>query len=184
MSRTNAKTLVTMSLILAMAMVMSFTGCSRSPLESVDDNSPVVLSRVSRTASGASLSPVNAYTEAQISAATGGQLTLLDVVLDVPAGAVPNDTLFSIFIPDDEKFFNEFGTDGLVFDKPVKVTMSYRGADLSNVNENTIRIGYLNENTGEWEDIECRVDHQNKVVTAWLNHFSAYGLISDGRGGE
>ena len=159
--------------------VLVLTGCSRSPLDSSTTvEQPKVLSRMVDL-SGAALSPVPYHAEAVISAKDGGTLTLLDVTLQIPPGAVPNDTLFSIDIPDITVFFNEFGTDGLVFDKPVKVTMSYRGADLSGVNESTIRIGWLNERTGQWEDMLCTVDTVNQVVTGELNHFSAYGLISD-----
>ena len=185
MSRTNFKSVFTVGLLLAMTAVMSFTGCSRTPVDPAQsaDNQPVVLSRIARSAGSASQSPVNLYAEDMISAKTGGRLVLMDVVLDVPPGAVDNDTTFSIFIPDDEKFLNEFGTDGLVFNVPVTVTMSYRGADLSYINESTIRVGYLNEHSGQWEDIECALDQVNKTVTAKLYHFSAYGLISDEKGG-
>ena len=76
-------------------------------------------------------------------------------------------------------FFNEFGTHGLVFPKPVKVTMSYRDADLSGVNESTIRIVWYDERDGLFKDIDCTVDPVAKTVTGYLNHFSAYGLVSD-----
>ena len=159
-------------------------GCSHSPVgpESSVTNEPVVLSRATRGAAVAGASPVNLYMEQVVPTATGGQLHLLDVTLDVPAGAVPNDTLFSIFIPDDEIFFNEFGTHGLVFDVPVTVTMSYRDADLSDVDETTIRIAWHNGD-GAWEDVECELDMVNQTVTAQLAHFSAYGLISDAKKG-
>jgi len=162
-----------------MIVVLMSAGCSRSPLQSVESSQPQVLQRISSTEGGPQLAVVNLYTEEMISSERGGTITLLDVVLEIPAGAVLNDTLFSIFIPDDELFYNEFGTDGLKFDKPVTVTMSYRGADLGNVNESTIRIGYHNQDTDEWVDMVCEVDHVNKTVTAELYHFSAYALVSD-----
>jgi hypothetical protein len=177
MSRTKTRnTLAAVMLIVLAAML--FVGCSQTPTSSVD-NGPKVLARASRQASTVAATPVNLYTEQVISSEQGGRLTLLDVVLDVPAGAVPNDTLFSITIPDDEIFYNEFGTDGLVFDKPITVTMSYRDADLSGVDESTIRIGWYNVAAGEWDDMTCDIDLVNKTVTAKLTHFSAYGLISD-----
>jgi hypothetical protein len=162
MSRTKTRnTLAAVMLIVLAAML--FVGCSQTPTSSVD-NGPKVLARASRQASTVAATPVNLYTEQVISSEQGGRLTLLDVVLDIPAGAVPNDTLFSITIPDDEIFYNEFGTDGLVFDKPITVTMSYRDADLSGVDESSMT---------------CDIDFVNKTVTAKLSHFSAYGLISD-----
>ncbi len=165
--------------LVALSSLALVIGCSQSPLEPGNTaTEPQVLTRAAGPES-LTAAPVNLYAEQVISAAEGGRLELLDVVLEVPAGAVPQDTLFSIFIPDDEKFFNEFGTDGLVFSQPVKVTMSYRGADLSNVDESTIRIGYYNERLGVWEDLVCDVDQDSKRVTAHVWHFSAYGLISD-----
>ncbi|MCB2230758.1 hypothetical protein KQH82_08595 [bacterium] len=159
------------------------TGCSRSPIgEASTTPEPVVLQRSASATAAASLVG-EIYTEQVISAAEGGRLVLLDVILEVPPGAVPNDTLFSITIPDLSKFYNDFGTSGLVFDKPVTVTMSYRDADLAGVDASSIRIGYLNEQTGQWEDMVCAVDPVTMTVTAQLTHFSAYGLISDEPGG-
>jgi hypothetical protein len=164
--------------------LVAAAGCSNSPVgpQAPVTDEPVVLTRMSRGSSATGASEVNLYQEQVISAETGGRLELLDVVLDVPPGAVPSDTLFSIFIPDDDLFYNEFGTHGLVFDVPVTVTMSYRDADLSSVDETTIRIAWHNGD-GVWEDVECTLDLDNRLVTAQLSHFSAYGLISDVKSG-
>ena len=66
-----------------------------------------------------------------------------------------------------------------MFDNPVEVTMSYRDADLSGIDESSIRIGWLNEVTGRFQSIDCEIDFDTKTVTGTLDHFSAYGLISD-----
>ncbi len=165
--------------VLVLVAVFGFVGCADSPLDSGSQTGSHLLTRAPRATGGASLSPVNLYTEQVISSKQGGTLSLLDVTLTIPAGAVPNDTTFSIFIPDDQVFYNEFGTDGLVFKKPVSVTMSYRNANLSGVNEATIRLAWYNPSTGAYIDVPCTVDTVNKTVTAELQHFSAYGLISD-----
>ena len=170
------------AIMILMVSMMALTGCSNAPINPDGDNNgpePRVLSRSGVAHSGADLAPVNLYVEKVISAKQGGTLSLLDVVLTIPPMAVRNDTLFSIFIPDDEMFYNEFGTSGLMFDHPVTVSMSYRNADLSGVKESNIRIGWLNEKTGKWIDMECRVDYENKTVTGQLYHFSAYALVSD-----
>jgi|WetSurMetagenome_2_1015567.scaffolds.fasta_scaffold479468_1 hypothetical protein len=157
---------------------MIVSGCSRSPLESGTTAQPTVLKRAA--AASASLTPGSElFTEAVIASAAGGQLQLLDVTLTVPAGAVPNDTTFSIRIPDINSFYNEFGADGLVFAEPVTVSMSYRDADLSGVSEEHIRIAWQNPKTGAFESMACSVDTVNKTVTGKLYHFSAYALISD-----
>jgi len=160
--------------------ILLMAGCSKSPLESTDEQ-PVtgLLQRSEASKSSLQLASSEFYMEQVISSAEGGRLELLDVVIEIPAGAVKNDTVFSINIPDINVFYNEFGTSGLVFDVPVKVTMSYRDADLTGIIESTIRIAWLNETTGVFEDLACEVDTVNKVITAELEHFSAYGLISD-----
>jgi len=168
---------------LVLVAVALIAGCSRTPLgvenEPTESTEPTLLSRAPQADGSPSFSPVPMYAEQVIPTATGGELSLLDVTLSVPVKAVDNDTLFSILIPDPNVFYNEFGTDGLVFSRPVTVTMSYRDADLTGVNESTIRIGWLNETTGHFHDIECVVDFESKTVTGTLDHFSAYGLISD-----
>lgn len=170
------------AVMVLLVSMMALTGCSNAPMNPDSDNNgpePRVLSRSGLAVSGADMAPVNLYIESVISARDGGTLSLLDVILTIHSGAVPNDTLFSIFIPDDEMFYNEFGTSGLVFDHPVTVTMSYRDANLSGVDESSIRIGWLNEETGAWVDMECKVDFDSKTVTGELQHFSAYALVSD-----
>lgn len=164
------------TLLLIIGLVL-FAGCSQSPTGTTDNSDVRVLSRV--PADGAAFKVLSYYTEQVISAKDGGHLQLYDVTLDVPPGAVDSDTLFSIGIPDISVFYNEFGTSGLVFNVPVTVTMSFRDADLSGVDVSTIRIAYFNEESGTFEDVDCRVDYENRIVTAKLYHFSAYGLISD-----
>ncbi len=170
--------------VLAVAVLLtaglSFTGCSQSPVEpNLEPTEPQVLSRSAAFTSMAQMSPVPLYTEAVISAKDGGRLALFDVVLDVPPGALDVDTTYSIDIPDINVFYNEFGTDGLVFNVPVTVTMSYRDADLSGVDESSIRIGWWNNDNETWVDMDCTIDRVSQTVTGKLYHFSAYALVSD-----
>ena len=167
--------------VTCIVVMLALTGCSQSPVGvEAEKSQPVLLQRAPVYSGGASFSPLNEFRIAEsISAEEGGTLVLCDVILEVPPGAVRTDTTFSIYIPDINVFYNEFGTDGLVFDVPVTVTMSYREADLSGVSEESIRIAFYNDNAGVFEDVDCDIDFENKTVTAKLNHFSAYGLISD-----
>jgi hypothetical protein len=174
------RSIISVAGILVLAIGMLFAGCSKSPVQPVAETSqPQVLGRSVAFDSDASGSPIPLYAEAVISGDQGGQLALFDVVLDIPPGALPVDTLYSIEIPDINVFCNKFGTEGLVFDAPLTVTMSYRGADLSNINQSTIRIGWWDEDNGEWVDMECELDQANQTVTGKLHHFSAYALVSD-----
>lgn len=182
MSNRNRTSIKYSALMATLFAVLLLVGCSQSPLEptqSAEPAQPHVLSRSMSFGPGATLSPGAYHADAVIPGATGGRLELVDVILDVPAGALDNDTTYSIDIPDINVFYNEFGTDGLVFNVPVTVTMSYRGADLSGVDESSIRIGWWDEDNLKWTDMVCTVDKVNQTVTGQLHHFSAYALVSD-----
>jgi hypothetical protein len=180
MESIKSKHLSVMVMAVLMTAVVMFAGCSKTPLGSDSETAePTQPQLLKRAASSVQLSPSELYVEQVISAAEGGQLSLFDVTLDIPPDAVDNDTLFSICIPNIEVFYNEFGTDGLVFNTPVEVTMSYRDADLTGIDESTIRIAWFDERSGEFRDMVCEVDTDNKVVTGELNNFSAYALVSD-----
>ncbi len=76
----------------------------------------------------------------------------------------------------------ELGPKGLVFNKPVWLTLSYRGADLGGIDESTLAIFYWNEDLVEpvWELVEGSVvDTERDVVRAPLSHFSRYAIGSD-----
>ncbi len=177
MNRFNPLTKSTLLLAVLAIGTLLMVGCSGNPVGEIISE-PSLLQR-SLPAGGPQYGSMNTYAEAVISSANGGELFLVDVNLSIPAGAVSNDTLFSINIPDLNVFYNEFGTDGLVFDKPVTVTMSYRDADMSGVTESTIRLAWYDERSSVWHAVDCTVDFVNKTVTGQLSHFSAYGLISD-----
>ena len=180
MERTKSNRLSVMVAAVFMTIAVMVAGCSKTLMgtdnEAAEPTQPQLLQRA---ASSVQMSPSELYVEQLISAAEGGQLTLFDVTLEIPPGAVDNDTLFSIRIPNIEVFYNEFGTDGLVFNTPVEVTMSYRDADLSGIDESTIRIAWFDKRSGQFKDMLCEVDVQNKIVTGELDHFSAYALVSD-----
>ena len=179
MSNFPAKNTTLKAISIVFLISLFFVGCSNSPVSNLEDNSPTLLSRSISAKDAAQLSASDLFTERLVSAEYGGVISLFDVTIEVPPGALDSDTLFFIKIPDITVFYNEFGTHGLYFNKPVKVTMSYRDADLSGINESTIRIGWFNPTENTYQDVECTVDFENKEVTGYLNHFSAYALISD-----
>ena len=73
-------------------------------------------------------------------------------------------------------FQAEFSPHGIQFNVPVRMELSYKDADLTGINEDDLRIYYLNEDTGIWEVIGDTVDKTNKVVIGYTNHFSRYGV--------
>ncbi|PKK84197.1 MAG: hypothetical protein CVT49_04310 [candidate division Zixibacteria bacterium HGW-Zixibacteria-1] len=167
-----------MALLAALCFV-GIMGCSQLPTandEPVIADNPILLTRA---ASAAKILGDSAYVETIISAQLGGVVSLIDVELSFPPGSLNNDTLISIAIPDLFVFENHFGTDGLVFNMPVKVVMSYRDADLTGIDETSIKMAWYNDSFDHWDIIDCEINFENKTVTAFVNHFSAYGLISD-----
>jgi hypothetical protein len=156
---------------------VALAGCSQSPIESQEPNSSPKL--LKRSPVAAKVLGDSAYIETVVPADFGGAVSLCDVELYFPPRALNNDTLISICIPNLSVFENHFGTDGLVFNQPVRVVMNYRDADLSDVNEATIKMAWFNALNGEWDAIDCILDTAGKTVTAHVYHFSAYALISD-----
>jgi hypothetical protein len=73
----------------------------------------------------------------------------------------------------------EFSPHGITFDKPVRMQLSYKDADLTGVNEDDLKIFYYHEDTGEWEVIGDYVDKRRKVVVGYTTHFSRYGVGID-----
>jgi len=166
----------------AALMILCFAGimgCSQIPNANNETDVTDNQTLLTRAPSAAKVLGESAYFETIISAGDGGVVKLLDVELEFPSGALNSDTLISIDIPDLMVFANHFGTDGLVFNVPVRVTMSYRDADLSGIDENSIKMAWYNNTTDHWDIIDCQLNSADKTVTAFVYHFSAYGLISD-----
>jgi len=109
----------------------------------------------------------------------GGVVSVLDVSLEVPPMALERNTQISIDIPDPNLFVYDFGPDGLQFQKPATITISYDYADLTNIDQSKIRLAWWDENAQQWIDQPCTIDPIAKKVIGPINHFSAYGLVSD-----
>jgi hypothetical protein len=76
----------------------------------------------------------------------------------------------------------EFGP-AMVFNNPVKYTLTVSGLDLSNVNPNTLDFVYVAQDgsfTGVvYDSINMNVSTGTlQVVNAQLNHFSRYGFVN------
>lgn len=167
---------MTALIIMAVMMFFSFAGCSKAPTQIAQEEEVVLLQR---NLSAMKVTGISAYLDTVLSAEKGGVVTLLDVELYFPPKALDNDALISISIPDLAIFANDFGTNGLEFNEPVRVIMSYRDAALDNIDESSIKMAWFDERKGTWDVIDCQLDTIDKTVTAHVNHFSAYALISD-----
>ncbi len=124
---------------------------------------------------------------------SGGTVTLANgaVTLTLPPGAVPNDVLFTVqpatgfpttppTVPGTEL---EFGPNGIVFAKPVTMTIKYDPSKIpSGMVENKLRIHKLIN--GVWVQQNAgQIDLVNKTVSAQVNGFSTYALLVQLAGG-
>jgi len=73
----------------------------------------------------------------------------------------------------------DFGPDGATFDPPVTLTWTYDPADIpEGIAEEDLVIAYYDEVAGEWVELECVVDTENKVITASVSHFTTFALVA------
>jgi len=70
----------------------------------------------------------------------------------------------------------QFGPHGIKFNCPVEVCLSYKMADLTDIDEDILQVFYYNEDTDMWELIGGEVDKSKKKVKVHLPHFSRYAL--------
>jgi|GEM_PF-1141798 len=188
--------------VVAVAMMATFiigiTGCSQdSPMSPVTKNQsnssgrvvqsdigPVTILQLSQThRESESLSKVaGTYSsEKFIKAVEGGVVTVGNNDLGyskivVDPNDLPEDMTISLQWASDGYCEGEFGPHGTQFNDPVKVVLSYKGADLSDIDEDDLKISYYNEDTGIWEVMGGTVDTENKEVVVYLEHFSRYAI--------
>ena len=73
----------------------------------------------------------------------------------------------------------EFSPSDAVFNNPVKITLSYKDADLTGINEQDIRIYFFNETEVVWELIASEVNTKKKRVSGYIDNFSRYALAAE-----
>lgn len=67
--------------------------------------------------------------------------------------------------------------DGVTINEPFKLELNYNSEQYP-LDKWDVAIYYYNEETGEWERIESEVDSANSKVTAYVDHFSIYGVLA------
>ncbi len=122
----------------------------------------------------------------------GATLRGLDgrVTLDVPAGALAEDAIFTISVPAAEIADAWGGGSPVVeidaagqasehaithFDQPIKIGISYANFDFGG-SESALVVQYLNEETGLWEYMPSYVDVENDMVYTRSDHLSVFSL--------
>ncbi len=98
--------------------------------------------------------------------------------ISVPAGAVAQNTYFTVAVTNPSVSIAEFGPGGQ-FNQDITVTFSYDGFNVTS--PSSIKVYWENPDTG-WELVTDSpgVDTNAKTVTFSTGHFSKYGIGDDG----
>lgn len=181
------------SLTLVIALMLSAVGCSDSgntPRDSYSQG-PTLLYRGGPNAKPAE--GEEATIEGTANVGTSGDVALgvgNDEIgtseLDVPAESVNDEDIgnavhfIKMKVNKIGEVSAELRPDGMTFKHPIMLTLSYKGADLTGIDENNLVILYLNEEIGVWEVVEGSVvDTKKQRVSAPLYHFSRYAVGND-----
>jgi len=176
------------TLAMAVAAISFVSGCSDSPMvvePSSSSSSPVLI--VQRPARG-KITAADQWIEGS-KLMRNDRPDTLRVGNDqigysyfiAPANALPQKwVIVTMRVSTTGPVLVEFGPEGLRFNRPTKVVLSYRGADLSKVNESSLRVYYNNEKIKAWELMPGgSSDHATMTVRASLEHFSQYAVGSE-----
>lgn len=124
---------------------------------------------------------------------SGGVMASADnsIKVEIPAGALDTSVNLQLTahivdlkkiktpIPESLKLASdiiEFGPDGNLFNRPVKITMKYK-TDV--VGSDEVAPYYLNESKSIWEELpNATVDKDSNTVTFETTHFSKYTIMS------
>lgn len=74
----------------------------------------------------------------------------------------------------------DFGPDGAQFEPAITLIFTYDEDDIpEGVSEADLRVAYYDEDEGEWVELtDCDVDTVNNIITAYVTHFTTFGLIA------
>lgn len=111
-----------------------------------------------------------------IRADEGGVISWGRFSLDIPAGALSEDTEISISRPMPNLVMCELEPHGIQFNKPVTLQIDYNGtpAAENDTGEPTLGVYWFNEDTGQWVFVGKELDTAGNKMEANLEHFSGY----------
>ncbi len=115
-----------------------------------------------------------------VTAASGGTIQIGDDATGISsitfaAGDLGEDLTVK-FWWNSQNFQAEFGPHGSTFNNPVVIRLSYKDADLENIDEENLRIWYYDENDDMWEPVGQVVNTVEKYVEGTTPHFSRYAV--------
>lgn len=124
------------------------------------------------------------HAERRISADSGGVVELGGVRLDVPPGALAQDTTITLDLPRDPTralyVVADFGPDGLQFLKPVTVRFDLRGVDLLGVDLQWLRVSWWDG--AAWRGLDSWTTLDGTALLGNTTHFTGFGAESPSGG--
>lgn len=113
---------------------------------------------------------------ALIKADVGGVVSCGRFQVEIPAGALSEDTEINIIKPDPELVMCELEPHGIQFNKPVTLRIDYSGTVAADGDGSMAALGvyWFNEDTGTWELVGKDIDSGADIMEAQLEHFSGY----------
>lgn len=126
----------------------------------------------------------------------GGTLTTDDTIIFAPPGTLNNPFTIVYKIGSFESLsdyktgvtpsfsLNAYmnGQPVTQFLKPITITVNYSKANLTNINENTIKFSFFNEQTQSWQELPTTVNTISKTISTTVNrltHFAVMGEAKD-----
>ena len=70
----------------------------------------------------------------------------------------------------------EFSPHGSNFNNPVLIRLSYKDANLTGIDEDSLKLWYYHEEEGIWEQAGHEINKQLKYVEGTITHFSRYAV--------
>jgi hypothetical protein len=118
---------------------------------------------------------------ALIKADEGGIVSWGRFRVDIPAGALSEDTEIKISRPNPQAVMCELEPHGIQFNTPVTLRIDYGGTAAADNEANMPSLGvyWYNEDSGIWEVVGKRIDAKSNKMEASLEHFSKYGAGAD-----
>lgn len=115
------------------------------------------------------------HAEVYIRASEGGSVEVNGFRVDIPAGALPADTLITIDLPTDvtlaQHVLAEFGPHGIQFNEPVTISFPLEGVALP-----TGPVEVRRWENGGWTSLGGSANPDGKSFSSTTPHFSTYVL--------
>ena len=122
--------------------------------------------------------------EGRIRADSGGVVELGGVRLEVPPGALAQDTTITLDLPSDPTralyLVADFGPDGLQFSKPATIRFDLSGVDLVGVDLQYVRVSWWDGL--QWRGLDSSVTPDTAALVGYTTHFTGFGAESPSGG--